>query len=88
MHLLYDETDGNSQEARRQYRELFPNRLLPNHQTFAAVDRRMREYGIRDVSRSRQPQLHGVTVEDNILQLVDDDPTISTLRISAAAEST
>ena len=40
-------------------------------------------YGIRYVSWSGCPQLHGVAVEDNILQLVDDDPTISTRRISA-----
>ena len=50
----------------------------------AAVDRHMREYGIRDVSRSGRPQLDGVAIEDNILQLFDDDPTISTRRISAA----
>ena len=43
----------------------------------------MREYDIRDVSQSGRPQLHGVAVEDKILQLVDDDPTISTRRISA-----
>ena len=70
---------------KRRYRELFPNSQLSNHHKFAAVDRRMREYGIRDISRSGRPQLHWVAVEDNILQLVDDDPTISTQRISAAA---
>ena len=84
MHLLYGTTDGNSREARRRYRELFPNRRLPNYETFAAVDRHMREYGICDVSRSGRPQLHGVTVEDNILQLFDDGKTISTRCISAS----
>ena len=85
MHLLYGATDGNLREARRRYKELFPNRRLPNHQTFAVVGRRMREYCIRDVSRSGRPLRHGVAVEENILQLVDEDPTISTRRISAAA---
>ena len=51
---------------------------------FAAVDRYMREYGIRDVSSPGQPQLHRVAVEDNILQLVDDDLTITIQCISAA----
>ena len=84
MGLLYCATDGNLREAQRRYRELFPDRRVPNYQTFAATDRRMREYGIRDVPRSGRQQLHGVAIEDNILQLVDDDPTISSRRISAA----
>ena len=83
MHLLFGTTDGNSREARRRYREFFPNRRLPNHQTFAAVDRCMRDYSIRDVSWSWKPQLQWVAVEDNILQLDDDDLTINTQCINA-----
>ena len=49
-----------------------------DYQTVAAVLRCMREYGIRDVSQSGWPQLHGVAVED--------DSTISTRCISAAVE--
>ena len=44
----------------------------------------MRDFGIRDEARSERPHLHGVPVEDNILQLVDDDPTISIRHISDA----
>lgn len=84
MHLVYGAADGNALAARRRYSELFPRRRLPSHQTFVSVDRRMREYGIRPGPHSGRPLEHAVNVEEHVLDLVDQDPSISTRRISAA----
>ena len=41
MHLMSERAHGNSRETRRIYQETFPNRQLPSHQTFTAIDRRL-----------------------------------------------
>ncbi|KAJ4433103.1 hypothetical protein ANN_15360 [Periplaneta americana] len=64
MHLVYGAAEGNALAARRRYSELFPRRQLLSHQTFAGVDRRMRE--------------------GQCLDMIDQDPAISTRAISAA----
>ncbi|KAJ4426945.1 hypothetical protein ANN_26744 [Periplaneta americana] len=81
MHLVYGAAEGNAFAARRRYRDLFPRRQLPSHQIFAGVDRHMRKYGIRSAPRTGRPRVH---VEDNVLDMVDQDPAISTRAISAA----
>lgn len=45
MHLCYSAAYGVSLQAKRLYEEQFPNRRQPNHQTFAAIHRRLRETG-------------------------------------------
>ncbi|KAJ4450003.1 hypothetical protein ANN_01410 [Periplaneta americana] len=55
MHLVYGAAEGDALASRRRYSELFPRLQLPSHQTFAGVDRRMREYGIRSAPRTGRP---------------------------------
>jgi len=42
---LYGRADGNAHEARRLYREIFPNRRLPCSRTFSLIAQRLRERG-------------------------------------------
>jgi hypothetical protein len=45
MHFIYGEMHGNTEAARRRHAERFPNRRLPNRQTFQYVHRLLREDG-------------------------------------------
>ncbi|KAJ4441194.1 hypothetical protein ANN_11045 [Periplaneta americana] len=81
MHLVNGAAEGNALAARRRYSELFPRRQLPSHQTFVGVDRCVRDYGIRSAPHTGQPRMH---VEDCVLDMVDQDPAVSTRAISAA----
>ncbi|KAJ4436672.1 hypothetical protein ANN_16803 [Periplaneta americana] len=77
MHLVYGAALSNALAARQRYSELFPRRQLPSHQTFAGVDRRMREYSIRSAPHTGRPRMH---IEDCVLDIVDQDPAISTVQ--------
>ena len=45
MHLEYGAAGENARNAVRMYQSRFPNRYLPNHQTFSSLHRRLRERG-------------------------------------------
>ena len=51
MHLVYGMANCNSIRTTRKYRERFPNRQVPAHQTFAAIHRKLRETGTLRVTR-------------------------------------
>lgn len=79
MHLMYGLSQGNALEARRLYQEHFPQRQVPNRQTFTAVDQRLRETGKLQPSVP-EPHLAIVPedVENSVLTIFEDDPTNST----------
>lgn len=87
MHLCYGEAHRNSREARRIYQQRYPLRHIPSHPTFQEVDRRLRETGCFKPPKSDSGRLRRVrtpNTEDIILQAVDNDPHVSTRRISRA----
>lgn len=58
MHLVYGFVNGNGRAAVREYRERFPNRRIPQHQTFGRLHRLLRETGtsrarMHDTGRNR-----------------------------------
>ncbi|KAL1458906.1 hypothetical protein WDU94_010931 [Cyamophila willieti] len=78
--------DGRSTVARRLYQEKFPNRHVPNQRTFVDVHRRLRERGTFRTSHlgnsGTARTARTVDIEEQILEAVDDDPTISTRQLS------
>jgi Transposase. len=84
--LVFGFCEGNGRKCVRVYRERFPNRRVPNHQTFAAVERRLRETGRLKyvaVDCGRRRSVRTVEVEEEILEQVAQDPSTSTRRLSS-----
>jgi len=86
MHLILGKADGNAARAVRLYSESYPNRRQPCAKTFLGVDRRLRESGSftpRTADWGRNVR-RNVNVEEQILDIVEENPEISVRRISAA----
>ena len=76
--------EGNARESVRVYSKRFPNRRVPSHPTFAAVERRLRETGSfasNTVDNGRERFVRIPEVEEDILERVEEDPELSTRRI-------
>lgn len=86
MLLILGECRGNSQAAAKRYATKFPNRNKPNRRTFLAVERRCRETGYvkpRNLNCGRKRTARTVDNEENVLEILHDNPTISTRRLAA-----
>lgn len=86
MLLVFGYCRGNGRQCVREYTHRFPNRRVPNHQTFAAVERRLRETGrfapvMADYGRGRY--VMNPDVEEAILDRVADEPEISSRRLGS-----
>lgn len=80
MLLVYGFCQGNGRESVRVYRERFPNRRVPNHQTFANIERRLREHGRfepRNADRGRERTTRIAEVEEEILDRIEGNPKLS-----------
>lgn len=80
MLLTLGECLGNSSAAVTRYSEKFPRRNLPSKNTFRAVERRCRETGNvnpKKINSGRPRTTRNVNKEIIILNLVDQDPTVS-----------
>lgn len=89
MVLVYGQCQCNGRESVRAYREKFPNRRVPNHQTFGNIVRRLRETGSlkpKHSDRGRQRTRLTVELEERILERVEEDPKISTRRLGHQLE--
>ncbi|KAK4881346.1 hypothetical protein RN001_004665 [Aquatica leii] len=82
---IYGFCDGNARSAVREYERRFPNRRVPNHQTFSFVFQHVRTHGsFPSVStRSDRPVQLNVNEQENILQMVNRSPGLSTRKISS-----
>lgn len=85
MLLVLGFCQGNCRESVRVYRERYPDRRIPNHQTFSSVERRLRETGslvIRSTDRGRHPLVRTIQFEEDVLQRLEDEPSLSTRTLS------
>lgn len=86
MLLIYGEVRQNSAAASRLYAQRFPNRITPRPQKFTALVLRARETGVLQTSRGRDggPGRHQriLDTEVEVLNLVEEDPSTSTRKIS------
>lgn len=80
IHFIYGFCNGNAAAAVREYRRRFPGRHVPNLRTFTSIHRRFSETGIRPHRAERVIDL-SVAQENNIMNLIIEDPTLSTRRI-------
>lgn len=85
MVLMYGRALGNGREAQRLYRETFPDRAVPDHHTFAATVQHLRdngEYRPQTINRGRQRTPRVLDAEPEILNIVEENPSISVRRLS------
>lgn len=88
MLLVLGYCQGNCRESVRVYQERYPNRRIPNHKTFARIERRLRETGrltpVR-VNAGRPRQARTPIAEEAVLQMIDNNPNTSTRRLQREA---
>ena len=84
MLLVYGFCQGNGRGSVRVYRDRFPNRRIPNRTIFANIERRLRETGTlkaRIHNSGRPRTARNVEQEEAILEMIDEEPEISTRAI-------
>lgn len=86
MLIIYGEIYQNSAAASRLYAERFPNRVTPIPQKFTTLVIRARETGVLQTRQGRGggPGRHQriLDAEEEVLNLVEEDPSTSTRKIS------
>ncbi|GFV01340.1 general transcription factor II-I repeat domain-containing protein 2B [Trichonephila clavipes] len=87
IHFIYDLADGNGRAAVRLYRERYPTRRQPNHQTFARVHQNLVERGsfraaIEGTGRRRIARTP--IFEEGVLHAVDQTPGTSVRALAAS----
>lgn len=83
MHFCYGLANGRSREAERLYAERYPDRRCPHHSTFPRIHRRLRDHGVLEHRRSERPVSDESRIlDERILDLVRNNPSVSTRRIS------
>lgn len=84
MLLVLGFCEGNFRRSVEEYQLRFPNRIVPNRQTFANVERRLRETGTFKTRNNRtgRPNLITPQEEEDILDTIEEEPEISTRRLS------
>lgn len=83
IHYVYGLCDGNAGEAQRVYAIRFPIRRHPDRRTFINTHRRFREGTLFEVADHAGGAIHNVDIDEEILDIVEDNPHISTRRIAA-----
>ncbi|KAJ8964299.1 hypothetical protein NQ317_000095 [Molorchus minor] len=86
MLLMYGECHQVAAEAARRYAERFPKRFHPSPRRFVYVTQRARDTGQiqehRGQHSGRDRALHTLQIEEEILDIVEDDPSTSTRDIA------
>ncbi|KAJ8962876.1 hypothetical protein NQ318_001284 [Aromia moschata] len=84
--LCYGAFGNNALQAQRRYQQMFPNRQVPDVRTFVSTVQRLRDYGSfapRVHDRGRRTRSRRVMdAEEQILEAVEDDPSLSTRRLA------
>ena len=88
MHLVYGAAYQSERRAARMYVERFPQRRHPTHSMFQRLDQRLRERGSLRLNMSETGRSRSLTpdVEEAILGLVEDEPSISSRVIARRVE--
>lgn len=81
MILMYGFCECNSRKSVREYARKYPNRRIPHHTLFTRIYRQLREKGNFEMKVDRTPR-QSANEENTILELVTENPSTSTRRIS------
>lgn len=85
MHLTYGAAGESCLRARQMYAERYPNRRVPQHQMFSRVHRQLCETGSFagiNVDRGSRRSTRTVSVEEAVLQSIEEQPSSSTRGIA------
>ena len=83
MHFVYGFCDGNARAAVEEYQRRFPDRRIPSRSVFTRIHQTLRDTGSLP-SVSVQSEREVINTRDNILQMVQRSPRLSTRRIMAS----
>jgi hypothetical protein len=83
MHFMYGLADGKAVAARRLYQESYPGRRYPDRKTSVSIHRCLCEHGnfAPRVANRGRPRSTTPEVEEDILDVVNETPGISTRRV-------
>lgn len=86
MYKIYGECHGISRHAAIEYAVRFPLRRHPSDKVFTRLDQRIRETGQvvppPNINAGRDRHVRTVDNEEQILDVVDEEPTLSTRQIA------
>ena len=85
MQFVYGFCDGNERAAIDEYRRRFPDRKTPSRVVFSRIHRTIREAGcLPSVAvQSEREVVSMINTRENILEMVQRSPRLSTRRIAS-----
>jgi len=85
MHFVFGFCDGNSSAAVKEYQRRFPDRRIPSRSVFTRIHQTLHDTGsLPSVSlQSEREVVRTINTRDNILQMVQRSPCLSTRRMTS-----
>jgi len=85
MHFVYGFCDGNARAAVQEYQRLFPDRRIRSRIVFTRIHQTLRDIGsLTSVSvQSEREVVRTINTRENILQMVQRSPRLSTRRMAS-----
>src|SRR5215471_20859338 len=85
MHFVYGFCDGNARSAVEEYQRRFPDRRIPSRSVFTRIHQTLRDTcSIPSVSvQSEREVVRTINTRENILQMVQRSPRLSTRRMAS-----
>jgi len=85
MHFVYGFCDGNERAALEEYQRRFPDRRIPSRSVFFRIHQTLRETGcLPSVAvQSEREVVRTINTRENILQMVQRSPRLSTRKIAS-----
>ena len=85
IHFVYGFSDGNARAAVEEYQRRFPDRRIPSRSVFTRIHQTLRDTGsLPSVSvQSEREVVQTINTRENILQMVQRSPRLSTRRMAS-----
>ena len=85
MHFVYVFCDGNARAAVEEYQRRFPDRRIPSRSVFTRIHQTLRDtVSLPSVSvQSEREVIRTISTRENILQMVQRSPRLSTRRMAS-----
>ena len=83
MHFVYGFYNGNAHAAVEEYQRRFPDRRIPSRGVFTRINQTLRDTGsLPSVAvRSEREVVRTINTRENILEMVQGSPRLSTRRM-------
>ena len=85
MHSVYGFCNGNAHGAVEEYQMRFPDRRIPSRGVFTRINQTLRDTGcLPSVTvRSEREEVRTINTRENILEMVQRSPRLSTRRMAS-----